>query len=83
MAETAHAHGHEEKGSVDTLIGLKKALIFMLFFVCYLGLIPAYSKYCLSSQVTLSLMSCFAGGVFLAMAFIQSCPRQSNNTMVR
>ena len=72
MAETAH--DHEKGGSVDTLMGLKIALIFILFFVCYLGLIPAYSKYCRSSQLTLSLMNCFAGGVFLAMAFIHILP---------
>lgn len=71
MAETAHNH---EDGKVDTLMGLKIALIFILFFVCYLGLIPAYSKYCRSSQLTLSLMNCFAGGVFLAMAFIHILP---------
>ena len=84
MAETAHAdhHGHEEGGKmeskmdskIDTLMGLKIALIIILFFVVYLGLIPAYSKYCRSSQLTLSLMNCFAGGVFLAMAFIHILP---------
>jgi hypothetical protein len=38
-------------------MGLKVALIFILFFVCYLGLIPAYSKHCRSSMLTLSLMN--------------------------
>jgi zinc transporter ZupT len=80
MAATAHAshgdhdHGSEGGSSVDTLMGLKIALIIILFFVCYLGLIPAYSKYCRSSQLALSLMNCFAGGVFLAMAFIHILP---------
>jgi zinc transporter ZupT len=55
-------------------MGLKVALIFILFFVCYLGLIPAYSKHCRSSQLTLSLMNCFAGGLFLAMAFMHILP---------
>jgi zinc transporter ZupT len=55
-------------------MGLKIALIFILFFVCYLGLIPAYSKYCRGSQLTLSLMNCFAGGLFLAMAFMHILP---------
>lgn len=55
-------------------MGLKIALIFILFFVCYLGLIPAYSKNCRGSQKTLSLMNCFAGGVFLAMAFMHILP---------
>ena len=55
-------------------MGLKIALIFILFFVCYLGLIPAYSKYCRGSQLMLSLMNCFAGGLFLAMAFMHILP---------
>jgi zinc transporter ZupT len=55
-------------------MGLKIALIFILFFVCYLGLIPAYSKHCRSSMLTLSLMNCFAGGLFLAMAFTHILP---------
>ena len=68
-------HGHDDHGSEgNTLMGLKIALIIILFLVCYLGLIPAYSKYCRSSQLTLSLMNCFAGGVFLAMAFIHILP---------
>ena len=69
------AHDHEKGGSVDTtLMNLKIALIFILFLVCYIGLIPAYSKYCRSSLLTLSLMNCFAGGLFLAMAFMHILP---------
>ena len=73
MAADAHAH-ESESGDDKTLMGLKIALIIILFFIVYLGLIPAYSKYCRSSQLTLSLMNCFAGGVFLAMAFIHILP---------
>ena len=72
---TATAHdSHHGETKVDTLMGLKIALIFILFFICYLGLIPVYSKYCKNSQLTLSLMNCFAGGVFLSMAFIHILP---------
>jgi len=75
MAAAAHDHEDEHSSGKDTtLMGLKIALIVILFFVCYLGLIPAYSKYCRSSQLSLSLMNCFAGGVFLAMAFIHILP---------
>jgi zinc transporter ZupT len=73
MAET-HDHDHENEGGVDTLMGLKIALIFILFGVCYLGLIPAYSKHCRDNKLTLSLMNCFAGGVFLAMAIMHILP---------
>ena len=58
----------------DTLMGLKIALIFILFFIMYSGLIPAYSKHCRRSEKLLSFMNCFAGGVFLAMAFIHILP---------
>jgi zinc transporter ZupT len=73
MATTSHDH---DGGTprVDTLLGLKIALIFILFFVCYLGLIPAYSTYCRGNKLSLSFMNCFAGGVFLAMAFIHILP---------
>jgi zinc transporter ZupT len=68
-------HDHESEGSgVDTLMGLKIALIFILFGVCYLGLIPAYSKHCRGNKCVLSLMNCFAGGVFLAMALMHILP---------
>jgi zinc transporter ZupT len=59
---------------VDTLLSLKIALIFILFGVCYLGLIPAYSKHCRKNETALSMMNAFAGGVFLAMAFIHILP---------
>jgi hypothetical protein len=58
---------------MTTIMKLKIALIVILFFIVYLGLIPAYSRFCRSSKVTLSL-NCFAGGVFLAMAFIHILP---------
>jgi len=64
---------HDDEG-MTTIMKLKIALIVILFFIVYLGLIPAYSKYCRSSKITLSLMNCFAGGVFLAMAFIHILP---------
>jgi len=69
-----HDHDHEEGGSMDTLMKLKIALIVILFFIVYLGLIPAYSKFFRNSKVVLSMMNSFAGGVFLAMAFIHILP---------
>ena len=77
MAETDHDHDHKSESGgegLSTLMSLKIALIVILFCVVYLGLIPAYSKYFRSSQLILSLMNCFAGGVFLAMAFIHILP---------
>ena len=73
MADS-HDHDAASNSKADLLLSLKIALIFILFFICYLGLIPAYSKYCRNSQLTLSLMNCFAGGVFLAMAFVHILP---------
>lgn len=67
-------HDEDSHGGMETIMKLKIALIVILFCVVYLGLIPAYSKYCRGSKVALSLMNCFAGGVFLAMAFIHILP---------
>ena len=70
-----HDHDHdEENGSMDTLMKLKIVMIVLQFFIVYLGLIPAYSKFFRSSKVVLSLMNTIAGGVFLAMAFIHILP---------
>jgi len=52
-------------------------MIVILFCIVYLGLIPAYSKFFRSSKVILSLLNCFAGGVFLAMAFIHILPESA------
>ena len=52
---------------MDTLMGHTIALIFILFF-------DSYSKYCRSSQLILSTMNCFTGGVFLAMTCILILP---------
>ena len=77
-AASLHDHDHDEDEDhgegMDTIMKLKIALIVILFCIVYLGLIPAYSKYCRSSKLALSLMNCFAGGVFLAMAFIHILP---------
>ncbi len=92
MASTAvHSHDdhdhdedHDEGSGMQTIMKLKIAMIVILFCVVYLGLIPAYSKYFRSSKVILSLMNCFAGGVFLAMALIHILPEaaeQYNATM--
>jgi len=71
-----HDHDHDEDG-MTTIMKLKIAMIVILFFIVYLGLIPAYSKYFRSSKVILTLMNCFAGGVFLAMAFIHILPESA------
>ncbi len=82
-AITTHTDDHDD-GSMDTLMKLKIALIVILFCIVYLGLIPAYSKVFRSSKLVLSLMNSFAGGVFLAMAFIHILPEsveQYNDAM--
>jgi solute carrier family 39 (zinc transporter), member 1/2/3 len=69
-------HDHDEAG-LTTIMKLKIAMIVILFCIVYLGLIPAYSKFFRSSKVILSLLNCFAGGVFLAMAFIHILPESA------
>lgn len=73
-ADSAISSNHSGSQGLDSLLSLKVALIFILFAVVYTGLIPAYSKHCRSSAFTLSLMNCFSGGVFLAMALMHILP---------
>ena len=72
-----HDHDDHDEDGLTTIMKLKIAMIVILFFIVYLGLIPAYSKYFRSSKVILTLMNCFAGGVFLAMAFIHILPESA------
>lgn len=78
MATTAvpikAADSSDDESGMRTIMKLKIAMIVLLFCIVYLGLIPAYSKFFRSSKVVLSLMNCFAGGVFLAMALIHILP---------
>ena len=60
--------------SIDTLLSMKIGLIFIVFALMYIGLIPAYSTLFRNSKTALSLMNCFAGGVFLAMALMHILP---------
>ena len=72
-----HDHDDNDEDGLTTIMKLKIAMIVILFCIVYLGLIPAYSKYFRSSKVILTLMNCFAGGVFLAMAFIHILPESA------
>lgn len=58
----------------DTLKSLKIAYIFIVTAIVYVAFIPAFSKRCRKSKLTLGLMNSFAGGVFLAMAFVHILP---------
>lgn len=52
----------------------------------YFAFIPAFSKRCRSNGVVLGFMNSFAGGVFLAMAFIHILPEaaeQYNEEMTK
>ena len=82
MSATTAVHAHDDHDDHDeagltTIMKLKIAMIVILFCIVYLGLIPAYSKFFRSSKVILSLLNCFAGGVFLAMAFIHILPESA------
>lgn len=74
-SELEDDHDHDITTAEEKeLLGLKIALIFIMVAIVYLGLIPAYSKRCRSNTTLLSLMNCFAGGLFLAMAFVHILP---------
>lgn len=59
---------------IDQLLSLKIAMIFIMIVIIYIGMIPAFSSRCRKSEHALSLMNCFAGGVFLAMALVHTLP---------
>lgn len=61
-------------GDQHTLKSLKIAYIFIVTAICYFAFIPAFSKRCRKSALSLGLMNAFAGGVFLAMAFMHILP---------
>ncbi len=59
---------------METLLALKYSMIGIMFLIIYSGLIPTFSNRCRKSETVLSLMNCFAGGVFLAMALVHILP---------
>ena len=59
---------------METIDALKYSMIVIMFFIIYTGLIPVFSNRCRKSETTLSLLNCFAGGVFLAMALVHIMP---------
>jgi hypothetical protein len=59
---------------METIDALKYSMIVIMFFIIYIGMIPAFSNRCRKSETTLSLLNCFAGGVFLAMTLIHIMP---------
>lgn len=70
---------HDNEGENKALLGLKIMFIFVMMIATYFGLIPAYSKKCRSHTIILSLMNCFAGGLFLSMAFVHILPEAAES----
>jgi zinc transporter 1/2/3 len=56
---------------------LKIILCAMMFLVVYLGLIPKKVEWCMKTKLPLSLLNCFAAGIFLAMAVVHILPEAS------
>lgn len=68
-------HDHEDEHSEEqSVLGLKIAFIFIVFFCTYLSLIPVYSAKCRKNKLSISLMNCFAAGVFLVMSLFHILP---------
>lgn len=63
---------------MEPIFALKYSMIVIMFFIIYIGMIPAFSNRCRKSETSLSLLNCFAGGVFLAMALIHILPEASD-----
>ena len=71
VAATTSSSSSNNATAVETL---KIIYIFINCAITYFALIPAYSKRCRNSSVSLSLMNALAGGLFLAMALVHILP---------
>ena len=49
-------------------------MLFINLVVVYFGLIPRFVPACSKNETALSLLNCFSGGIFLAMALIHMAP---------
>jgi len=59
---------------METILALKYSMIAIMFLIIYIGLIPTFFNRCRKSETVLSLMNCFAGGVFIAMTLVHILP---------
>jgi zinc transporter ZupT len=59
---------------LELITSLKIMYIFLITAVVYVAFIPMYCKVCRNSQRMLGVLNSFAGGIFLAMAFIHILP---------
>ena len=62
-----HDHDHEGEGA-------KILWLFIMFAICYFGILPKAWPKCRDSQTFLSLLNAYAGGIFLAVAFMHIAP---------
>ena len=60
--------------TLDNLTSLKVAFIFIILTISLFGLLPIYCKKFRNHPTILSILNCFAAGVFLAMALIHILP---------
>ena len=52
----------------------KIGMLFLIWVCCILGIVPKLIPQIANSPLTLSLLNCFSGGIFLSMAFIHIIP---------
>ena len=62
---------HEKLNEVRNF---KILMIFVFFFICFVGLLPKAWKACARSDTALSLLNCYSSGLFLAMAVVHMLP---------
>ena len=63
----------EEEGKTN-LKAFKIWVTIIFFIICFAGLVPKVWKGCANNDTALSLLNCFSGGLFLAMALVHMMP---------
>jgi zinc transporter ZupT len=76
-----HHHGdgadHDHGVSSRQLQNIKTMFLILYLLLTYLGMLPYAISMCRNSHKVLSVMNCFAAGVFLSIALIHLLPEGS------
>ena len=71
-----HSHGDGEHAHVHGkgVSNFKTGILILYLVITFLGSLPILIPKCRNSSAILSVMNCFAGGVFIAIALIHLLP---------
>lgn len=67
-------HAHDDH-SEDGLVSMKLLILVLMLVCCFVGVLPKTWGKCRNSERCMSLLNCFAGGVFLGVALLHIGPQ--------